>query len=81
MSVNRSGIRDATRVLKIIINTVSRTLKKENQISKINPKLIKNEISSSEVDIIRYDEVCETELDELWSFVEKKPIKDACGLP
>ena len=44
MSVNGSGIRDTARGLKISINTVSSTLKKATQISKISPKLIKNEI-------------------------------------
>ena len=63
--VNGIGIRDIARVLKISIHTVSSTLKKANQISKINLKLIENGISSSEVDIIRYDRVYESELDEL----------------
>ena len=72
MSVNGSGIRYIARVLKISINTVSITLKKASQISKINPKLIKNELFCLEVDIIKCDRVYESELDKLWSFVGKK---------
>jgi len=68
MAINASGIRDTARVLKINKNTVINTLKKkEGSLVQVNPNF---QIPTADAKI---EFVCEeAEIDEQWSFVEKK---------
>jgi len=68
MAINSSGIRDTARVLNINKNTVINTLKKkESSIVHVNPIF---QIPTADA---RIELVCEeAEIDEQWSFVEKK---------
>lgn len=70
MALNSSGIRDTARVLKISPSTVINELKKkESALESTNVKYLKalDRPSNLEVVITR----C-SELDEMWSFVQKK---------
>jgi IS1 family transposase/transposase-like protein len=73
MAVNASGIRDTARVLEISPTTVIETLKKADKLTdNINPKLLeKNGKEGIEIDIVPINAI-DVELDEMWSFVEKK---------
>jgi IS1 family transposase len=68
MAINSSGIRDTARVLKINKNTViNRLKKKENSLVQVNPNFQAPTVDA----MIKL--VCEeAEIDEPWSFVEKK---------
>jgi insertion element IS1 protein InsB len=57
MTLNGSGIRDITRVLGVSINTVLKQIRLES--SKVIEEKLPNRIT-------------EVEMDEIWSFVEKK---------
>jgi hypothetical protein len=72
MAINSSGIRDTARVLKIDKNTVISILKsKEDSLVQVNPIFL-SENTETPLDV-RLDLVCEeAEIDEQWSFVEKK---------
>ena len=71
MSLNGSGIRDTARVLQISPTTVMNELKKGVTLSSVNTPLVSmlhpghGEIHSDRSD--------EAEVDEMWSFVKKKP--------
>jgi transposase-like protein len=73
MAVNASGIRDTARVLEISPTTVIETLKKADKLTdNINRKLLeKNGKEGIEIDIVPINAI-DVELDEMWSFVEKK---------
>ena len=73
MAINGSGIRDTARVLEISPNTVIETLKKANDIiENVNHKLLKkNGKKNIEIDIVPINAI-DIELDEMWSFMEKK---------
>jgi IS1 family transposase/transposase-like protein len=73
MAINGSGIRDTARVLEISPNTVIETIKKANDIiENVNYKLLrKNAKKNIEIDIVPINAI-DIELDEMWSFVEKK---------
>jgi len=74
MAANTSGIRDTARVLKISTQKVLDTLrKKEGSISKVNYKYIDDvDASRIEVTIVFWEQIESAELDEMWSFVQKK---------
>jgi len=82
MSLNSSGIRDIARVLKVGAPTVIRELKtKKPYLKSVNQKALENlRPEQVEVEIYQVKEVEETatsgvkesELDEMWSFVESK---------
>jgi insertion element IS1 protein InsB len=57
MTMNGSGIRDISRVLKISINTVLKTIRK--QVEAVSEPVVP-------------DRVTELQIDEMWSFVGKK---------
>ena len=60
MAINRAGVRDTARVLKISRNTVSSQLKKSGQIIQVNPKYAHKGM------IIRL------KVGEMWSFMGSK---------
>ena len=72
MAINSSGIWDTARVLKIDKNTVISILKsKEDSLVQVNPIFL-SENTETPLDV-RLELVCEeAEIDEQWSFVEKK---------
>jgi hypothetical protein len=72
MAINSSGIRDTARVLKIDKNTVISILKsKGDSLVQVNPIFL-SENTETPLDV-RLELVCEeAEIDEQWSFVEKK---------
>jgi IS1 family transposase/transposase-like protein len=86
MSLNGSGVRDISRVLKVGAPTVIRELKKKkSQLKPINQKVLENlKPEQVEVEIQKVEEdeeqgeknseagVEESELDEMWSFVRSK---------
>jgi insertion element IS1 protein InsB len=82
MSLNSSGIRDIARVLEVGAPTVIRELKtKKPYLKSVNQKALENlKLEQVEVEIYQVKEVEETatsqveesELDEMWSFVESK---------
>lgn len=75
MALNGSGIRDTARVLKISPTTVISILKgKESEIETVNTTYISNlDTANVEVEIKKVPiESTEAEMDEMWSFVEKK---------
>lgn len=57
MSLNGSGIRDITRVLRVSINTVLKEIRLEAS------KVIQEKLPKR---------ILEVEIDEMWSFIEKK---------
>ncbi len=77
MTLNASWTRDISRVKKISPETVMNTIKKqETSIVKVNQQVI-NEINKNKaiIKIVRLDELesaLESELDEMWSYVENK---------
>ena len=72
MAINASGIRDTIRVLKVARNTVSATiLEKSKSLVQVNPALLFS--SQNEVREVRFEMASfEAEVDEQWSYVEKK---------
>ncbi len=86
MSLNSSGIRDIARVLKVGAPTVIRGLKKrKSHLRAVNQKALEDlNLEKVEVEIHKVEEaleegeelsstgVEESELDEMWSFVESK---------
>lgn len=76
MTLNGSGIRDISRVLKISVNTVLRILKScLFYIENVNLNFL-NEVNGEEIEVIfcRGDEVVSlnVEIDEMWSYVKNK---------
>ena len=72
MAINGSGTRDTARVLKIDKDTVTNVLKKkENSIVKVNQKFQK-ETSEEGLEVSIGLSCEEAEIDEQWSFVQKK---------
>lgn len=72
MSLNGSGIRDISRVLKISTDTVINELKKMgNKLETVNRKALENLDSPEDVKI-KVVKVEEVEMDEMWSFVGSK---------
>lgn len=72
MTLNASGIRDISRVLKISTNTVIQRIKQqERHLSQVNLAYLQSlsETKEIEVSILRVEEA---EGDEMWSFVGKK---------
>ena len=71
MSMNGREVRDISRILHVSTATVIQELKKDNQLSPVNLKLLeKLNPEQMEVDIIRIDEmekegIKEAELDEM----------------
>ncbi len=76
MSLNSSGIRDIARVLEVGASTVIRELKtKKPYLKSVNQKALERlRPEQVEVEICKVKEagVEESELDEMWSFVESK---------
>ena len=74
MAANASGIRDTARVLKISKQKVTDTLKKRGKtIHKVNIKYINGiDTGKVEVEIVFWEQVDAAELDEMWSYVQKK---------
>jgi insertion element IS1 protein InsB len=71
MSLNASGIRETARVLQISTDTVLRELqKKEAVLESVNTALLRT-LNPAEV-TVAIERAGEAELDEMWSFVEKK---------
>jgi insertion element IS1 protein InsB len=71
MSLNASGICDTARVLQISTDTVLRELqKKEAVLESVNTALLRT-LNPTEV-TVAIERAGEAELDEMWSFVEKK---------
>ncbi|MDI1294119.1 MAG: IS1-like element transposase [Methylobacter sp.] len=70
ITINGSGIRDTGRVLGINKNTVISTLKKQALLTQVNP--IVNTLAASDGMEVRLEAVCEAEMDEQWSYVDKK---------
>ena len=69
MSMNRSAIRDISRVLGMSPNTVCSELKKkEDRIVSVNEEALRRLIPQK----IAITRVPEAESDEMWSFVQKK---------
>jgi IS1 family transposase/transposase-like protein len=72
MAVNGSGIRDTARVLKISPNTVIKTIaKKSHELENVNYSILNQLDATSSVSVI-IKPAEEVELDEMWSFVQKK---------
>jgi len=72
MAINGSGIRDTARVLEISPTTVINELKKESCLESIN-RTVLNRLNPSEVIVeIQKVEDQEAELDEMWSYVQRK---------
>ena len=71
MAMNGSGIRDTSRVLGISQNTVINEIKKqESKLQSVNLPML-NDINASQV-IVRIEKVLDAELDEMWSYVQRK---------
>jgi IS1 family transposase len=71
MAMNGSGIRDTSRVLGVSQNTVIHEIKKqESKLESVNRSILTN-IDGSQV-IVRIEKFIEAELDEMWSYVQKK---------
>lgn len=71
MAMNGSGIRDTSRVLGISQNTVISEIKKqESKLDSVNRSVLAT-IDVSQV-IVRIEKVIDAELDEMWSYVQKK---------
>ena len=70
MTLNGSGSRDMARVLHISPPTVIEELKKAPQIQHSNDLAIQ-QMESDKI-IMKIQKVEEVEVDEMWSFVEKK---------
>ncbi len=73
MTLNGSGIRDISRVLKIGTTTVMNCIKKEKYIN-INLLEQKEKTNPICIDMIK------VEVDELWSFVKNKKSKNSYGM-
>jgi len=72
MAVNGSGIRDTARVLKVSPNTVIKTLlKKSPELENVNYSILNQINDKSSVSVV-IQPAEEAELDEMWSFVQKK---------
>jgi len=69
LTLNSSGVRDISRVLKINKNTVISELKKK-EMPKVNPYMQTDPAQSGED--LEVEMVCEAEMDEFWSFVKNK---------
>ena len=72
MTLNSSGIRDISRVLKISHTTVIKEIKKKESLLKsVNQSLLEKIQNPSELQVVitRHKEA---ELDEMWSFVQNK---------
>ena len=78
MALNGSGIRDTARVLQVSTSTVIKELKKQLQLQQVNLLALKQLNSESvvvDISLAKLDAAemeGESELDEMWSFVEKK---------
>jgi len=76
MTANGSGTRATARTPGISANTVTAILKEqESQIWQVNYNYIERHLGNTlEIDLVSYDqiEVCEAEMDEMWSFVHDK---------
>lgn len=71
MAMNGSGIRDTSRVLGISQNTVINEIKKqESKLESVNRSMLTN-IDASQV-LVKIEKVSDAELDEMWSYVQKK---------
>jgi insertion element IS1 protein InsB len=70
MTLHGSGIRDIARVLHVSPTTVIEALKKEPQLQHVNSTALQH-IAPGEI-IVEMQQVKEAEVDEMWSFVEKK---------
>ena len=72
MAINGGGITDTVRVLKVAKNTIGKTiLNVYKKLSQINPKfLIQDRNKPKEVRFIKAP--LDAELDEQWSYVQKK---------
>ena len=70
LTMNASGVRDISRVLKIDKNTVIRTLKNTAQPDRVNKTLLE-EVNPCNI-TVEIQLVDEAELDEMWSFVGSK---------
>ena len=72
MAINGGGIRDTSRVLKISKSTVISTLKsKESRLIQVNPNLQNCQLGEDTQ--VHIGLVCtEAEIDEQWSFVQRK---------
>jgi IS1 family transposase/transposase-like protein len=73
MAINGSGIRDTSRVLEISPTTVISTLKKAEKLTQnVNIKLLEKKSKENiEIDVVPMNTL-DIELDEMWSFVQKK---------
>ncbi len=76
MTLNGSGIRDISRVLKIGTTTVMNCIKKEIYIKYVNINLLKQEEKTNSICI----DMIKVEVDELWSFVKNKKSKNSYGM-
>lgn len=75
MTLNASGIRDISRVLKISPNTVIKRLKEKNkQLNQVNVEYLQSIQADNGAEKVEVDIVCvnEAEGDEMWSFVGSK---------
>ena len=71
MALNGSGIRDTSRVLGVSQNTVISELKKqESKLESVNRSML-NGVDTSEL-VVKIEKVSDAELDEMWSYVQKK---------
>ncbi|XEY23805.1 IS1 family transposase [Candidatus Uabimicrobium helgolandensis] len=71
MTVNASGIHDTARVLKISCTTVIGILKKAGlQLVQVNYALLE-QVNPENLEV-KIEKVGEAEVDEQWSFIEKK---------
>jgi transposase-like protein len=72
MAINGSGIRDTSRVLNISSNTVIKTiLEKEDELENVNYAVL-NRIEYYESHAVVINLAEDAEMDEMWSFVQKK---------
>src|SRR5918911_885769 len=71
MSLNASGVRDTARVLRISTDTVLNELKKkEAALASVNTALL-HTINPDDM-AVHIERTGEAEMDEMWSFVDKK---------